>query len=143
MSYEKTLILIKPGSIERNIVGDILQRFEKKGLDILALKMCKPTKVQYASHYKEHVGKPFYTTLMNYMQSGYIIAMVIGGECAITTCRTLTGNTNPQEATPGSIRGDFALSMSQNVLHASDTLKSAAREIKIFFATSEIRKTPA
>lgn len=140
MKYEKTLVLLKPGVIERRIVGEIIHRFEKKGLEILALKMWKPTKAIYEQHYKEHQGKDFYDMLMTYMLSGYIIAMAIGGEGAVHACRMLTGSTNPQEAVPGSIRGDFGLSMPNNIIHASDSVASANREIKIFFTLSEIRK---
>lgn len=140
MKYEKSLVILKPGVIERGIVGDVLSRIERKGLDILAMKMCKPTKAQYVEHYKEHKGQGFYDKLMTYMQSGYIVAMVIGGTDAIGACRQLAGATDPTKAAPGSIRGDFALSMPANIMHASDSIASANREIKIFFTSTEIRK---
>lgn len=140
MKIEKTLVLIKPGMIERGIIGDIIHRFEKKGLFLLALKMEKPTKSQFNTLYQEHREKKFYKSLLDYMQSGYIISMIVGGVEAVKICRTLIGNTNPIEALPGSIRGDYGYELTENVVHASDSLKSAAREIKIFFSPSEIRK---
>lgn len=140
MKYERTFILIKPGILERKLIGEIIQRFEKKGMDILALKMCKPSKSQYATHYKEHYGKSFYDMLIRYMTSGHVIAMVLGGVGAIGVCRTLVGSTDPQQALPGSIRGDYGIENPYNVIHASDSAQSATREIKIFFSSSEIRK---
>lgn len=140
MKYEKTLVIFKPCVIKRNIAGDIMQRIEKKGLDILALKMYKPSKSQYATLYQEHKGKDFYASLLAYMMSGTVIMLVVGGLEAVHICRILSGATDPCNASPGTIRGDFALSMPENVIHTSDSSKNATREISIFFNASEIRK---
>ena len=140
MKYEKTLVVIKPGVLERKIVGEIIARFEKKGLDILACKLVKMTKKQIATLYSDHVKKDFFEQLTDYMSSGYCMPMVIGGINSVGFCRALAGATDPQEAATGTIRGDFALIIRQNIVHASDSAKNASKEIKVFFTTSEIRK---
>ncbi len=138
MSYQHTFVMLKPGVKQRRIVGQIINRFEQKGLDLKAIKVGKAKKEQLEKLYTEHKGKAFYASLLKYMASSEVIGMVWGGEDATATCRNLIGATNPLDALPGSIRGDFALLMTENIVHASDSEKSATREIRIFFKTSEI-----
>ena len=135
---EQTLVLIKPDGVRRNLSGEILARFEKRGLRIVALKLCRMSSDMAEKHYAEHVGKPFFSGLVDFITSGPIIAAILEGENAIRAVRTMMGTTNPLEAAPGTIRGDFALVMSQNVIHGSDGTASAAREIGVFFSNTEI-----
>lgn len=139
MSYQHEFIMLKPGIKTRRIVGQIIQRFEQKGLDLKAIKLLTPAKLQLERLYQEHRGKEFYASLIKYMSSE-VLVMVWGGESAVRVARTLIGATNPLEAAPGTIRGDFALSMPENVVHASDSEKSAQREIKIFFKKTELEQ---
>lgn len=135
---EKTLVLVKPDGVQRRLGGEIISRFEKRGLRIAALKLCHMSLEMGEKHYAEHVGKPFFHDLVEFITSGPIIAMVLEGENAIRTVRVMMGATNPLEAAPGTIRGDLALLMSQNVIHGSDGPESAKREINAFFAPTEI-----
>lgn len=135
---EKTLVLVKPDGTSRRLTGEIIARFERRGLEIVALKMCRLSKEKAAQHYAEHVGKAFFDGLVDFITSGPIVAMIVKGENAIKVVRSMMGATNPAEALPGTIRGDLALSMSQNVIHGSDGPESAAREIQAFFADAEI-----
>ncbi len=137
MSIQSVFTMIKPGFEKKRIVGNIIQRFEQKGLILKSLKACIPTQKQLESLYREHKNKPFYSSLIEYM-SAPIIAMVWQGEEAVSMVRTLIGATNPLEAKPGTIRGDFALFVQENVIHASDSEKSAEREIKIFFKLTDL-----
>ncbi len=138
MAYEQELILLKPGVREQHIIGEIISRFERKTLKILALKLMMPTKLLIERLYKEHKDKDFYHNLVCYMISGVLVAMVVGGENAVTVSRGLVGATNPIHALPGSIRGDFGLTIPNNVVHASDSTKNAQKEIKLFFKASEL-----
>lgn len=138
MAYQKELLLIKPGVRERKIAGEIISRLERKGLDILACKLTEITKAQAASLYAQHKREPFYARLIAYMISGPVFALAVGGHEAVSVCRGLAGATDPLNALPGSIRGDFALSIPDNVVHASDTQQNAAREIAIFFKPAEV-----
>ncbi len=133
MSYQKELILLKPGVQKQKIVGVILTRIEQKNLDILGCKLLVPKKSQIEKLYAQHKKQPFYLSTVKYMTSEPIFAFVIGGNEAVAVCRQLCGATNPIDASPGTIRGDFALSISANVIHASDSIKSARSEISIFF----------
>lgn len=135
---EKTLVLVKPDGVSRRLSGEIMARFERRGLEIVALKMCRFSREKAEQHYAEHVGKPFFAGLVDYIISGPVVAMIVQGENAIRAVRTMMGATNPVEAVPGTIRGDFALTMSYNVIHGSDGPESAAREIQAFFAREEI-----
>lgn len=135
---EKTLVLIKPDGVRRQLGGEIIARFEKRGLRIAALKLCRMTSEMAEKHYAEHVGKPFFSGLVEFITSGPIIAMVVEGDNAIRAVRTMMGTTNPVDAAPGTIRGDLALTMSNNVIHGSDGPESAVREINLFFASTEI-----
>ncbi|MGI9256223.1 MAG: nucleoside-diphosphate kinase [Salinispira sp.] len=138
MSWERTCAICKPGVLQRRILGDIITRIEKKGFQIRALKMMRLSKDICQLHYAEHKGKPFYAPLVEYMASGPVIAMIISGENAVSYLRKLCGATNPHEAEPGTIRGDYAAITRMNIIHASDSSESAEREINIFFAPKEI-----
>lgn len=130
---ERTLVLIKPDGVERRLVGQIISIYERKGLEITALKMLKPTKEIAEQHYLEHKDKPFFMELVNFITRGKVCAMIIQGDNVVKTVRKINGATDPAEAEPGSIRGQFALSKSENIVHASDSAESAEREIKIWF----------
>ncbi len=135
---EKTLVLVKPDGVRRGLSGEIIARFENRGLQIVALKLMQISRTMAEKHYAEHVGKPFFDSLVEFITSGPVVAMVVKGDHAIRAVRAMMGATNPLEAAPGTIRGDFALVMSENVIHGSDGSESAEREIKAFFASTEI-----
>jgi nucleoside-diphosphate kinase len=130
---ERTLILLKPDAFARNLTGEIIARFERKGLSLAALQLMTMTRELAARHYAEHEGKGFYEELIDFITSGPLVAMVLEGESAITAARQVIGATNPLEASPGSIRGDFATSVGENMVHGSDAPESAAREVGLFF----------
>ena len=134
----QTLVLQKPDGGRTNLIGEIISRFERRGLKVSALKLVKMTEAQAKFHYAEHEGKPFFGELVDFITSGPVAAMVISGENAIKAVRGLMGATNPLESVPGSIRGDFALSIGENIVHGSDSEESAAREINNFFKPEEI-----
>lgn len=135
---ESTLVLIKPDGVKRALCGDIIGRFERRGLRIAAMKLCLLSQETAMKHYAEHVGKPFFPGLVEFITSGPVVAIVLQGENAIQAVRAMMGKTNPLEAAPGTIRGDFALIMSHNVVHGSDGPDSAEREIRNFFVPEEI-----
>ena len=135
---ERTLFLIKPDAVERGLIGEIVARFERRGFRIRAMKLMRVTEQQAAEHYVEHVGKPFYPELVEFITSGPVVAMAIEGLGAVATVRSMMGATNPLDSAPGTIRGDFALDLGQNVVHGSDAPGSAARELAIFFTDSEL-----
>ena len=130
---EETLVLIKPDGVKRQICGEILTRYERKGLIIKAMKLLQTPKELAEEHYAEHKDKPFFGELVDFITSGPLLAFVLAGKNAVTSVRTINGATNPVDATPGSIRGDYALTMDSNVVHASDSVDSAAREIHLWF----------
>ena len=130
---ERTLILVKPDAFARNLTGEIIARFERKGLSLVALSLMTMSRDLAARHYAEHEGKGFYEELVGFITSGPLVAMVLQGELAITAARQVIGATNPLEATTGSIRGDYAVAVGQNMVHGSDAPESAAREIGLFF----------
>jgi nucleoside-diphosphate kinase len=132
-SVERTLVLIKPDGVKRGLVGTIVARFEQKGLKILAAKLLQVTPELAARHYGEHQGKPFYPGLVQHITSGPILAMALEGRSAISVVRLMTGATNPQTASPGTIRGDFGLAVTPNLVHASDSPTSAERELALYF----------
>ncbi|SFR04514.1 nucleoside-diphosphate kinase [Desulfoscipio geothermicus] len=135
---ERTYVMIKPDGVQRNLVGEIISRFEKKGLKIVALKMLQISRELADRHYGEHKGKPFFEPLVQYITSGPVVAMVLEGKDAVTTVRDMMGPTNPLKAAPGTIRGTFGMDIGRNVVHGSDAPESAAREIALFFAPEEI-----
>ncbi len=130
---ERTLILVKPDAFARNLTGEIIARFERKGLRLVALQLMTMSGELAAQHYAEHEGKSFYEELVTFITSGPLVAMVLEGESAITAARQVIGATNPLEATTGSIRGDYAIAVGQNMVHGSDSPESAAREVGLFF----------
>lgn len=135
---ENTLVLIKPDAFGKHYTGEIIKRYESKELTLQALKLLQMTPKLAAKHYAEHVGKPFYPSLVEFMTSAPLVAMVLSGDDAIAKVRALNGATDPKKAEAGTIRADFAESMSFNAVHASDSVKSAQREIQIFFNECEI-----
>lgn len=130
---DRTLILVKPDAFARSLTGEIIARFERKGLRILALRHMKVTRELAERHYGEHAEKPFFGELVEFITSGPIVAMVLEGVDAVKAARQAIGATNPLDAAPGSIRGDFAIEMGQNMVHGSDSPESAAREAALFF----------
>ena len=130
---ERTLILAKPDAFARKLTGEILGRFERKGLRPVALRVMTLTREHAERHYGEHAEKPFFGELVEFITSGPLVAMVLEGPSAIVAARAVIGATNPLEATPGSIRGDFAIAVGQNMVHGSDSDESAAREAGLFF----------
>lgn len=134
MAMEKTYIMIKPDGVANGHIGEIINRFERAGLTIERMELGSVTPEQAAANYQEHEGKPFYDGLITYITSGPVVKMIISGDGAVLKCRSLMGATNPAEAAPGTIRGDFGLIMDENVIHGSDSVASAEREMAIFFA---------
>jgi nucleoside-diphosphate kinase len=130
---DRTLILVKPDAFERGLTGEIIARFERKGLRILSLKHMTVSELLAKQHYAEHEGKPFFGELVEFITSGPLVAMVLEGEQAIAAARQVIGATNPLEAAPGSIRGDFAIAVGQNMVHGSDSPESGEREAALFF----------
>jgi len=130
---DRTLILVKPDAFARGLTGEILARFERKGLRIVALTQMQVTDDLARTHYAEHEGKPFFGELVEFITSAPLVALVLEGHEAVVAARQIIGATNPLEAVPGSIRGDFALEVGQNMVHGSDSNDSATREIGIFF----------
>ena len=135
---EKTLVLVKPDGVQRGLIGKIISRLENKGFRLVALKIMNVSRKLAEEHYGEHVDKPFFGDLVRFITSSPIVAMAIEGENAVQVVRTTMGLTNPQEATPGTIRGDFGLTIGMNLIHGSDSGESAARELDLFFQPSEI-----
>ncbi|MBC2852083.1 nucleoside-diphosphate kinase [Cetobacterium sp. 8H] len=130
---EKTLLIIKPDAVERKLIGSIIQRIEKKGLVIKALKMEKITLEKAEKHYKIHKGKDFYNDLIEFIISGPVVLVVIEGENCIQIVRHMAGSTSPIEAAPGTIRGDYSIDTLKNIVHTSDSIESSTREINNFF----------
>ena len=135
---ERTFVAIKPDGVQRGLIGEVLKRFELKGYKVTALKMLTVSDEQARAHYAEHEGKPFYPRLIRYIQSGPIVAMVVEGYNAVAGVRHLMGSTDPDKAEVGTIRADYAQVMEYNVVHGSDSVESAEREIKIYFNEDEI-----
>jgi nucleoside-diphosphate kinase len=130
---ERTLILIKPDAFARSLTGEILARFERKGLKLVAMNLITMSRELAERHYAEHAGKGFYEELVTFITSGPLVAMVLEGEQAVSAARQVIGATDPLQATTGSIRGDFAIAVGQNMVHGSDSPESAAREVALFF----------
>ncbi len=137
---ERTFALLKPDAVQRGLAGGILSRFEHRGLKIVGLKLMRVSRPLAESYYAEHKGKPFYEPLMSYITSGPVVAMVLEGDGAVAIVRKMMGKTNSAEAEPGTIRGDFALTIGRNVIHGSDSLESAKREIGFFFKPEELQE---
>ncbi|WP_321428833.1 nucleoside-diphosphate kinase [uncultured Methanolobus sp.] len=135
---EQTYIMIKPDAVQRGLMGEIISRIEKRGLKIAAMRLGVMSEESAKEHYKEHVERPFFASLIEYVTSGPSVSLVVEGKNAIAIMRAVNGATNPVEALPGTIRGDFAVETGRNVVHASDSTESAQREIAIHFKDSEI-----
>ena len=135
---ERTYLMVKPDGVQRGLCGEIVSRFEKKGLKLIAMKLMIIPKDVAENHYGEHKGKKFYDSLISYITSGPVLAMVWEGENAVAICRNMMGKTNPAESAPGTIRGDYGMVTGLNIIHGSDSVESAEREIKIFFKPEEL-----
>ncbi|MGC9011976.1 nucleoside-diphosphate kinase [Thermogladius sp.] len=138
MVVERTLVMVKPDGVRRGLVGEIISRFEKKGFRIVGLKMLRMSRELAEKFYSVHKGKPFFNSLIDFITSGPVVAMVIEGDSAISVARLMIGSTDGREALPGTIRGDYALSKTENVVHASDSPESAAYEISLLFSENEL-----
>lgn len=138
MPVERTLIVVKPDGVKRGLVGEIISRFERKGFKIRALKMLWMTREQAEQFYEVHRGKPFYEELVKFITSGPVVAMIIEGDSAISVARLMIGATDGRKAQPGTIRGDYSLSILENVVHASDSQESFYKEYKVLFSDLEI-----
>ena len=133
MATQRTLVLVKPDGVARGLAGEVISRLERKGLRLLAMELRTLDVETAQQHYGEHVGKPFFGELVEFITSGPLVAIAVEGEEAVTAVRTLMGPTNPVSAPPGTIRGDFALLIGENLVHGSDSPESAERELKLFF----------
>jgi nucleoside-diphosphate kinase len=138
VAVERTFVAVKPDGVERILVGEVVGRFEKRGLKIVGMKFMKVTKEMAEQHYGEHKGKPFYDGLVSYITSGPIVAMALEGKNAVALARQTIGATKPQEAAPGTIRGDLAVEIGRNIVHGSDSPENGQREIGIFFKPEEL-----
>ena len=138
MSNESTLVLIKPDGVNRALIGKVIEKLESTGLKITGMKLILIDKDLASKHYEEHKDKPFFSSLVNFITSSPVVALALNGENAIQKTRTMMGSTNPLESTPGTIRGDFGLSLEKNVIHGSANEKDALREIKLYFSEEEI-----
>jgi nucleoside-diphosphate kinase len=135
---ERTYLMLKPDGVQRGLIGRLVQRFEDKGFQLIGAKMMKISEQQAKAHYAEHAGKPFFGELIDFITSGPVFAMVWQGDHIITLSRMMMGKTNPMDAAPGTIRGDFAIHTGNNVIHGSDSTESAEREIAHFFKPEEL-----
>lgn len=135
---ERTLILVKPDGVQRGLIGQVVDRFERRGLRLVGLKLMQMPRSLAERHYAVHEGKPFYDKLLDYITSGPVVAMVWEGNNAIAAARATMGSTNPVEATPGTIRGDLGLDIGRNLVHGSDGSENAVKEIGLFFEESEL-----
>jgi nucleoside-diphosphate kinase len=138
MASERTLVLVKPNGVARGLIGEIIARFERRGLALKAARMLQVDRGLATRHYEEHVGKSFFDELVAFITSGPIMALVVEGPSAVQVVRTMMGSTDPVKASPGTIRGDFALDMGENVVHGSDSPESATREIALYFRAEDI-----
>ncbi|PVU69531.1 nucleoside-diphosphate kinase [Sulfolobales archaeon SCGC AB-777_K09] len=138
MAVQRTFVMIKPDGVRRGLIGDIISRFERRGMKIVAMRMVKMDRALAERLYEEHKGKSFFEELISYVTSGPVVAMVIEADEAVSVVRKMIGATDPKEALPGTIRGDYALSKAENVIHASDSPEKASREISIFFKENEV-----
>lgn len=135
---ERTYVMIKPDGVQRQLVGTIIERFEKRGYKLIAMKMCSPTKEHLEAHYADLSSRKFFPSLISYMLLGPVVAMVWQGTNAVLTGRKLVGATNPFDSAPGTIRGDFCIETGRNIIHASDSVDNAEKEIKLWFDEKEI-----
>jgi len=139
---EQTFSMVKPDGVARGLAGEVIKRYENKGLKILALKLASVSKSQAEQLYAEHKGKPFYNGLVNFAVSAPAVLLVVSGNSAVSVVRKVIGKTQPRDAEPGSVRGDYGIGVPENVVHASDSVDSAKREIAIFFSEKEMLSYP-
>ncbi|MCY0882364.1 MAG: nucleoside-diphosphate kinase [Acidianus infernus] len=139
MVSQLEFVMIKPDGVKRRLIGDIISRFEKRGLNIIAMKMVRISRETAEKLYEEHKGKSFFEDLISYITSGPVVCMVIEGDEAVSVIRKMIGATDPKEALPGTIRGDYALSKAENVIHASDSPEKAKKEMSLFFEETELQ----
>ena len=137
---EQTLVILKPNAVQRELIGDLISRFERRGMKIIAMKMKRISQVTAEEHYAEHLGKQFYKELITFITSGPSVIMVLESMDAVNIARSMVGATNPAEAVSGTIRGDYATSPGHNMIHASDSTEAARREIELFFRSEEIQQ---
>lgn len=135
---ERTFIMIKPDAVQRNLIGEVVSRLERKGLKLVAAKLFQANEELAKEHYAEHVEKPFFNDLVSFITSGPVFAMVVEGKNVVEVTRTLVGETNPTKAAPGTIRGDYGIDLGRNIIHGSDSNESAEREIGLWFDQSEL-----
>ena len=133
MATERTLVLVKPDGVRRRLIGEVIRRLEAKGLDIVGMRMLTMDKEMASNHYEEHTEKPFFGDLVTFITGGPLLAMAVEGDEAVSVVRTLMGATDPKKADLGTIRGDLAIEMTENIVHGSDSPASAARELALFF----------
>ena len=133
MAIERTLVLVKPDGVRRKLVGEVIRRLEARGLTLVDMRMLQMDKEMATKHYEEHVGKGFFDDLVSFITGGPLIAMAVEGDDAIAVVRTTMGATDPKKAAPGTIRGDLAVELTENIVHGSDSSASAARELALFF----------
>lgn len=138
ITMQRTYVMVKPDGVQRNLVGEVISRLEQRGLKLVALKMYTITEDIARTHYAEHISKPFFKSLVDFITSGPSVSMVVEGKNAVAVIRAMVGATDPQKAPAGTIRGDFGLETGRNIVHASDSVESAHREIAIHFSTSEL-----
>lgn len=142
MMSERTFVILKPSCLKRGIVGEIISRFERKGLKIVQMKILKLRREEVEKLYEQHAEKPFYGRLVEHMLSGRVVLLVLEGRNAIEVVRRMIGSTDPVEANPGTIRGDYALDKTDNLIHAADSKEAYEREVRIFFSDEELRMDP-
>jgi len=133
MAVETTLVLVKPDGMRRGLAGEIVARFERRGLELRGARLLKITRALAQQHYAEHKGKPFFGDLVSFITSGPVLALAVRGQSAVSVVRAMMGATDPLDSAPGTIRGDFALELSENIVHGSDSKASAKRELALFF----------
>ncbi len=135
---ERTFLMIKPDAVQRNLIGEVVSRLERKGLKLVAAKLFQASEELAKEHYAEHVEKPFFNDLVSFITSGPVFAMVVEGKNVVEVTRTLVGETNPTKAAPGTIRGDYGIDLGRNIIHGSDSNESAEREIGLWFDQSQL-----
>lgn len=138
MPLQQSLVLLKPDAVQRSLVGELISRLERRGLKLVAMKMMRIDEDLARRHYAAHIGKPFFAGLIEFITSGPVVAMAVEGENAVEMVRLIMGATNPLDAGPGTVRGDFAVSIGPNLMHGSDSEEAATREIELFFSPQEI-----
>jgi nucleoside-diphosphate kinase len=138
MAVERTLVLVKPNGVARGLTGEVIARFERRGFQLTGARLLLVSRELAERHYAEHVGKPFFADLVSFITSGPVMAMVVQGPSAVRVVRDMMGATNPLDAAPGTIRADFALEIGENIVHGSDGVESAAREIALYFAPDQL-----